>query len=69
MPDSTTEIRAALAKLAIDEVEVLFALAQLRPASRVPELFGTDVPPRNGVTQRVSHPVCAQRLRDYGDFV
>jgi hypothetical protein len=33
MPDSTTEIRAALARLAIDDVEVLFAVSQLQPAS------------------------------------
>ena len=32
MPDSTTEIRAALAKLAVDDVEVLFAISRLQPA-------------------------------------
>ena len=33
MPDSTTDIRAALAKLALDDVEVLFAISHLQPAA------------------------------------
>lgn len=59
-PEPRGAARPATVPAVSPPMRVTVVAAQLRPASRVPERFGTDVPTRNGETQRVPVSVCAR---------